>query len=287
MRIRSGQLISLGVAAAVAGWLALAGSAAAAAGEGAAGTAPPTRAVIVRAVHPHDPLAFTQGLLWHAGRLYESLGLRGRSAVREVEIATGRVLRQRELPSDQFGEGLALVGGRFFQLTWQEGIVHTWRLGDFAPLGDFRYRGEGWGIAWDGERLLQSDGSDVLRFRAPEDFRETGELHVTLAGRPEAYLNELEVVDGWIYANLWQSNQIVRIDPKSGAVAEVYDATGLLSDEEAAKADVLNGIAWNPERKVFYITGKLWPKLFEVDLPEAPMREAPGREGAKPEPPPA
>jgi len=227
----------------------------------------PVRPVRVRAVFPHDPKAFTQGLLWRRGHLYESLGLRGRSALREVELESGRVLREVELPADEFGEGLAEAEGRLFQLTWQQGIVHVWRLSDFAPQGQMSYRGEGWGLAWDGKRLIQSDGSSTLRFRSPADFSELGTLRVLRAGRPQAYLNELEFVDGRIYANVWQSDEIVRIDPASGEVDEVFDASGLLSEHESRHADVLNGIAWNPDRKVFYITGKLWPSLFEVELP--------------------
>jgi glutamine cyclotransferase len=269
LRVRSRQLTRRRASALWASFALAIGAATAGAGATDADATPPTRPVEVRAVHPHDPRAFTQGLVWQGGRLYESLGLRGRSAVREVEIASGRVLRETALPPDQFGEGLALAGERLFQLTWQQGVAHSWRRTDFAPLGDFGYAGEGWGLAWDGSQLIQSDGSDVLRFRSPEDFRATRELRVTLAGRPAAYLNELEFVGDSIYANVWQSDQILRIDPASGRVLEIFDATGLLTDEEAAKADVLNGIAWNPEKRVFYITGKLWPKLFEVDLPRA------------------
>ncbi len=226
----------------------------------------PVRPVRVLAVHPHDAKAFTQGLIWRDGHLFESLGLRGHSALREVDIASGHVLREVKLPSDEFGEGIEEVGGRIFQLTWQEGIVHLWRASDFAPLRTFHIRDEGWGLAWDGLRLIQSDGSSTLYFRSPDDFRVLGSLKVSRDGQPAAYLNEMEYVDGSIYANVWQSDEILRIDPASGRVVEVFDASGLLDPEARAHADVLNGIAWNPRRRIFYLTGKLWPKLFEVEL---------------------
>jgi glutamine cyclotransferase len=250
------------------------GAAAAACGAGAPTAPPPraaplpVRAVRVVAVHPHDPAAYTQGLLCHAGRLYESLGLAGRSAVREVEIATGRVLREEKLPPREFGEGLALVGETLVQLTWRDGVAHRWRVADFAPLGDLRYQGEGWGLAFDGERLIQSDGSATLALRSPADFALAGTLAVTRDGRPAAYLNELEWARGALYANLWQSDEIVRIELATGRVTAVWSAAGLLDDAARARADVLNGIAWNPESGRFYLTGKLWPQLFEVELPD-------------------
>jgi glutaminyl-peptide cyclotransferase len=228
----------------------------------------PVRSVRVLAIHPHDRTAFTQGLLWHEGRLFESLGLEGRSRLREVDLESGRVLREVALPGNEFGEGLAMVGNRLFQLTWREGVAHVWRREDFAALATFRYSGEGWGLAYDGARLIQSDGSARLTFRSPEDFRELGTLDVVRDGSPEAYLNELEVVGGALYANVWQSDEIVRIDLGTGHVTAVWSAAGLLDAEDAAGADVLNGIAWDSARKRFLITGKLWPKLFEVELPE-------------------
>lgn len=242
----------------------------AAGGASACGAAPlPTpRAgeVRVHAVHPHDPSAFTQGLLWHDGRLYESLGGYGRSRVREVEVASGAVLREARLPAGEFGEGLALAGDRLIQLTWREGVARFWRLADLAPLGVASYAGEGWGLAFDGRDLVQSDGSATLVFRAPDDMRLLRRVRVTRAGRPEPYLNELEWAEGALYANVWQSDEIVRIDPATGAVTAVFDASGLLAPAERDGLDVLNGIAWNPTTRRFYLTGKLWPKLFEVEL---------------------
>ena len=233
----------------------------------AAGPQSPRLPVRVVAVHPHDPRAFTQGLVYHAGKLYESTGQLGVSRLREVEPATGKVLREVALGPREFGEGLALVGERLFQITWQNGLAHVWRLGDFASLGSLRYEGEGWGLTFDGESLVQSDGSDQLTFRSPRDFSAGRTLRVTRDGAAVAYLNELEFAAGAIYANVWMSDEIVRIDPASGRVTATYEATGLLAPDEAARADVLNGIAWNPARQVFYLTGKWWPSLFEVELP--------------------
>jgi glutamine cyclotransferase len=218
------------------------------------------------AVRPHDPGAFTQGLVWHGGRLYESSGRYGRSELREVEPETGEVLRRVALPAQQFAEGLALVGDRFYQLTWLEGIVRLWRRADLAPAGELRFNGEGWGLAYDGERLYQSDGTSVLTLRSPSDFAVLGQLRVRRGEQPEHYLNELEWGDGALYANVWSSEEIVRIDPATGAVTAVFDASGLLEPEARSRVDVLNGIAWNPERRIFYLTGKLWPHLYEVEL---------------------
>jgi len=231
----------------------------------------PISPVEIVAVRPHDPGAFTQGLVWANGRLFESVGRYGRSELREVDPESGEVVRHVRLPHGEFGEGLAVVGDRLLQLTWQEGRLHVWNRRDFAPIAILDYAGEGWGLAWDGSRLVQSDGSAVLRFRDPATFRELSRLRVTRDGLPVAYLNELEWAEGWLYANVWQSDEIVRIDPASGKVAEVFDASNLLTDAERAGADVLNGIAWDPKRKLFLITGKLWPKLFEVRL-GAPLR---------------
>jgi glutamine cyclotransferase len=223
--------------------------------------------VRVLAEHPHDPRAFTQGLVFYAGRLFESLGLEGRSSVREVDVATGRVLREVPLEPRQFGEGLALAGDRLVQLTWRSGVARLWRIADLTPAGELRYEGEGWGLAYDGRRLIQSDGSATLTFRAPRDFAVLGTLRVHRDGQPLPYLNELEFADGALYANVWQSDEIVRVDLASGEVRAVWSAAGLLTPAERAAADVLNGIAWNPGARRFYLTGKLWPKLFEVELP--------------------
>jgi glutaminyl-peptide cyclotransferase len=163
-----------------------------------------------------------------------------------------------------FGEGLALAGDRLIQLTWREHRAFVYGASGFDRLGEARYDGEGWGLAFDGARLWQSDGSDTLTVRDPRTLAVLERRQVTLDGRPRDYLNELEWVEGKLYANVWQSDDILRIDPATGKVEAVIDAASLLSPEERASTDVLNGIAYDPARKVFLITGKLWPKLFEV-----------------------
>jgi glutamine cyclotransferase len=227
--------------------------------------------VTVRAEYPHDPDAFTQGLLVDGDRLFESTGLHGRSSVREVEIATGKVLRRQDLPSRLFGEGLAEVGERLIQLTWQSGLALIWDRDRFTREGELSYSGEGWGLTWDGERLIMSDGSSWLLFRDPRTFDELGRVQVTLNGRPLPRLNELEWVDGAVWANVWQSESIVRIDPTTGEVTGVADCSGLesrLPPGSSATIDVLNGIAYWPAHHTFLVTGKLWPKLFEVSFDE-------------------
>jgi glutamine cyclotransferase len=228
--------------------------------------APERLTVKVLSVRPHDPEAFTQGLLIDNGSLFESTGLNGRSSLREVDPRTGAVKRQVSVPQQYFAEGLALVGDRLIQLTWQSQKALVYNRADFKPAGELRYDGEGWGLCWDGARLVMSDGSDHLTFRDPKTFATLSTLSVTVAGQPAYQLNELECVDGVIYANVWQTDDILRIDPRNGRVTAVIDAAGLLTREERLKTDVLNGIAWDPATKSFLITGKLWPKMFQVQF---------------------
>lgn len=216
------------------------------------------------ATYPHDPGAFTQGLLVADGALYESIGLHGASALRRVELESGRVLAEQRLPAEIFAEGLAAVAGQLVQLTWQNGVALVWDRARFAKVKEHRYEGEGWGLCADGSRLVMSNGSDTLTFRDPATFAAVGSVEVTLAGRPVERLNELECVDGLVYANLWMEDDLVRIDPASGRVTALIDAAGLLTPAERAATDVLNGIAYRPEAGTFLVTGKLWPKLFEV-----------------------
>ena len=225
--------------------------------------------VEVLAEFPHDRGAFTQGLLWDDGHLWESTGEYGRSTLRQVDPATGEVRRQVDVDPALFAEGLALVGDRLIQLTWRSGLALAYDKASLAVVGQFTYQGQGWGLAWDGRRLVMSDGSSRLTFRDAETFEALGTLRVTLDGAPLGSLNELEVVDGWIYANLWQDDRIVRIDPESGKVRAVIDASGLLSPMERLTTDVLNGIAYDPDSKTFWITGKNWPSMFQVAF-EAP-----------------
>ncbi len=220
--------------------------------------------VHVLATYPHDPEAFTQGLVWDGGRMFESTGLEGHSSVREVALNTGEVLRKEDLPPDVFGEGLALVDDRLIQITWKNETAFQWRKDTFEDLGHFLYQGEGWGLCLDGERLVMSDGSDTLTFRDPASFRILSQQTVTLQGQPVNRLNELECVGDDVYANVWLTDWIYRIDKDTGRVNAVIDAAGLLDREQAPTADVLNGIAYRPETDTFLITGKLWPTMFEV-----------------------
>ena len=217
--------------------------------------------------YPHDRNAFTQGLLWHDGVLYEGTGREGLSFVRRVDLKTGKVLRQSQLPPEVFGEGLVLDDNRLIQITWQSGRAFVFDAKTFKPLGEWKYEGEGWGLTSDGEELIMSNGSSQLIFRDPKTFAEKRRVDVTFNGKPLKMLNELEWIDGQVWANVWQTDYIVRINPQSGAVEEYLDCSGLLSsNSRVGKEDVLNGIAYDPQTKRIFLTGKLWPKLFEIRL---------------------
>ncbi len=217
---------------------------------------------------PHDTSAYTQGLLWWEGSLYESTGRYGESTLRRLDPATGAVEQRVSVPPAFFGEGLARIGGRLIMLTWMAERAIVYDLRSFETVRTFRYRGEGWGLCHDGDRLVMSNGSDTLTLRDADTFEPIGAVRVTLRGRPQDQLNELECVDGAVYANVWQEDYIVRIDPASGRVTHQIDAAGLLTAREARGVDVLNGIAYEPEAGTFYITGKWWPKMFEVRFVE-------------------
>lgn len=220
----------------------------------------------VVATYPHDPTAFTQGLVIDGDVLTESTG-RHPSTVRRVRLSDGEVLTRRDLALQHFGEGLTILGDRAFSLTWTDGKGFIWNADDLTPLGEFAYSGQGWGLTHDGTRLILSDGQPRLRFLDPDTFAETGAIPVTIGGRPLGRLNELEFIDGEVWANIWQTDFIVRIDPKDGQVVGVIDLSGLLPDPVADPADdVLNGIAWDPETRRLFVTGKNWPKLFEIRL---------------------
>jgi len=216
--------------------------------------------------YPHATDAFTQGLIWHEGVMYESTGQYGRSSLRKVRLEDGKVLAQRKLGPKFFGEGLERVGERLIQLTWRSGFAFVSELSTLEARETLSYRGEGWGLCYDGTALVMSDGSSMLEFRDPESMELLGEVSVLKNGHPVRQLNELECVGSEIYANIWQRNEIIRIDGKSGRVTGTIDASGLLSRVEAKRADVLNGIAYKPESKTFLLTGKLWPHVFEVEL---------------------
>jgi glutaminyl-peptide cyclotransferase len=221
------------------------------------------RVEVIRS-YPHDRAAFTQGLVLDGGTLYESTGLVGRSSLRAVELATGRVIKKVDVPPPVFAEGLALAGETLFQLSWQTNRVFTYNRKTFAREAEYSYQGEGWGLCYNGKELVMSNGSDELAFRRPSDFGVIRTVRVTLDGTPLKALNELECVAGSIYANVWMQDLIVRIDPASGKVTARIDAANLLSPLERKGVDVLNGIAYDAADKTFLITGKLWPKLFRV-----------------------
>jgi glutaminyl-peptide cyclotransferase len=219
----------------------------------------------VTARFPHDSSAYTQGLLYADGVLFESTGLNGRSDVRRVDLRSGRVLASRPLPTDRFGEGLALFKGRLYQLTWKAGVAYTYDAATLAPRDSFNYPGEGWGLATDGKSLIMSDGSDSLRFLSPETLKVQRVVHVRYNGAPLYELNELEYVDGELLANVYQSNWILRIDPATGEVRETIDFADLYPDRPAS-AEVMNGIALAPDGKQLLLTGKFWPVMFQVRL---------------------
>ncbi len=221
------------------------------------------------AEYPHDTSAYTQGLIWHDGAFYESTGERGRSRLRRVDLATGNVVRQIELEVRYFGEGAALVGGRIFQLTWEAGRCFVWDADTFAPIGEFTYRGEGWGLTTDGEKLYMSDGTPNIAVRNPDTFEVERTIIVRNEGRPVADLNELEWIEGRIWANIYSyaKNEIVIIDPADGRVEGVVDFSGILSRlTVTVSTDVMNGIAWDVEGDRIFVTGKNWDKLFEIEL---------------------
>jgi glutamine cyclotransferase len=220
---------------------------------------------IVR-VYPHDANAFTQGLVYVDGHLYESTGLNGHSSLRMVDLQTGKVLQHHELPTEYFGEGLTNWGASLVQLTWKAGTAFVYDRFSFALQRTVHYRGEGWGLTQDGKSLIMSDGSAVLRFLDPHTFREIRKLPVRDEnGNPVLDLNELEYIRGEIYANVWHTDRIARISPRTGKVLGWIDLSGLMDKSQLADSDaVLNGIAYDSRFDRLFVTGKLWPKLFEI-----------------------
>lgn len=216
---------------------------------------------------PHDPEAFTQGLLFRDGRLLESTGGYGASTLREVDLETGRVLRERRLGEGLFGEGLALVRDRLVQLTWREGVGFVYDARTLRTVGSFAYEGEGWGLASDGERVVMSDGTATVRFLDPATFEESSRIQVAGPEGPVAGLNELELVGGVLYANVWRTDRIAMIDPENGRLRGWLDLAGILPvvfrRETTAE---LNGIAHDPATGRLFVTGKRWPRLFEIEL---------------------
>jgi glutamine cyclotransferase len=222
-------------------------------------------------VYPHDPQAFTQGLIYQDGYLFESTGLYGESTLRKVALETGEVLKEIDLAPEYFAEGLTDWDGTLIQLTWREGTGFVYRLDDFSLLQRFIFSTEGWGLTQDGERLIMSDGTAALYFLNPETFLVEDSVTVTYQGELIQRVNELEYVRGEVYANIWQTEQIIRIDPASGQVLGWIDLSGILPPElRKEDTNVLNGIAYDPERDRLFITGKFWPSVFEVRLTPKP-----------------
>ncbi len=221
----------------------------------------------VKNVWPHDPAAFTQGLYWHDGYLWESTGIEGQSQMRKVRLETGEVVQSADLGAQYFGEGAAYLDGKIYQLTWESGVAFVYDPATLERTGQFRYPGQGWGLATDGRMLYMSDGSSRITLVDPADFSRKRSLTVRMGRANKRDLNELEWIDGKIWANVYLTDQIVIIDPATGNVEGVIDLTGLLPDEDrTTTTDVLNGIAHDPATGRIFVTGKNWPKLFEIEI---------------------
>jgi glutaminyl-peptide cyclotransferase len=229
------------------------------------GSGPNDTYQIVR-TYPHDSQAFTQGLIFVDGHMYESTGLNGRSSLRMVDVSTGRVLQKYDLPAEYFGEGLTDWGSSLIQLTWRAHKGFVYDRFSFSLLRTFPYTGEGWGLTHDGRQLIMSDGTAYLRFLDPKSFRQTRRVHVTDGtGQAVEDLNELEYLHGEIYANIWQTDKIVRISPRTGKILGWIDLDGIIDKRELQSSGaVLNGIAYDSTADRLFVTGKLWPKLFEI-----------------------
>lgn len=236
-------------------------------GASAQGSVPPVIRPEIVAELPHDTAAFTQGLLWMEGRLYESTGLYGQSSLRELNPATGVLIRIQTVPKQYFAEGLAQFKGELIQLTWKEGVALRYPIKRWGHTARFSYQGEGWGLTTVGRNLWMSNGSDTL-FRRNGAFQITGKVPVKLAGRPVNRLNELEGVANKILANIWYSDSLVIIDPRDGRVLAVVDASELTAkSRRRSRDDVLNGVAYDSRKKIFFLTGKNWPVMFKVRIP--------------------
>lgn len=238
------------------------------AGAGAAEAAIPVYGFLVKNTYPHDPDAFTQGLFYTDGVLYESTGLNGKSSVRKTDLKTGKVLMKTDIAPDYFGEGITDVGNTIVGLTWTSHVGFVFDKATLKMKQTFSYPGEGWGLANNGTDVFMSDGTAVIRVLSPKTLAEVRRIQVTADGKPIDRLNEMEWVDGELYANVWGSDVIARIDPASGKVVGWIDLSGLLDEKSRASGavDVLNGIAYDSKKKRLFVTGKLWPKLFEIEL---------------------
>lgn len=236
---------------------------------GAAQAAVPVYGYVVKNVYPHDPKAFTQGLSFRDGHLYETTGRNGTSSLRKVDIKSGKVLQKADMPAEVFGEGSTPVGNDIVALTWTSQVGYVFDMKTFKLKQTFKYVGEGWGLASDAKRVYMSDGSSFIRILEPKTLKELRRIQVTHQGKPIAQLNELEMVEGELFSNVWGTDLIVRIDPDSGKVKGVIDLGGLLPPAQRGTRDpdaVLNGIAWDDKGKRLFVTGKLWPRLYEIEL---------------------
>jgi glutamine cyclotransferase len=228
--------------------------------------APAVAGFTVVGAYPHDPAAFTQGLAIEAGQLYEGTGLYGSSTVRRVDLTSGRTEKQRALGPRYFGEGIAILGGRLYQITWMNGAAVVYNLDTFEVERTMQYDGEGWGLTHDGKQLIMSDGSATIRFRDPQTFAVTREIEVRDNGVPLAMLNELEYIDGEIWANIWYDDRIARISPADGKVLGFIDLSTLYPKSARSSEAVLNGIAYDAKAKRLFVTGKNWPQLYEIEV---------------------
>lgn len=226
----------------------------------------PTYGYQVVRSYPHDRDAFTQGLIYRDGVLYEGTGLNGRSSIRKVKLETGEVLQSKRVEQQYFGEGITDWKGSIIELTWQSEIAFVYDINTFERTGSFEYKGEGWGLTHDDTRLIMSDGTAQLRFLDPATFKELGRITVHDANGPVTELNELEYVKGEIFANVWQTERIARIAPSDGRVTGWIDLSGLLAPAERGGTDVMNGIAYDAAHDRLFVTGKLWPRIFEIKL---------------------
>lgn len=230
-------------------------------------SSPPEYTYAIVRVFPHDASAFTQGLAYRDGSLYEGTGLAGRSSLRRVRLDTGDVIQHVDLGSEFFGEGITLFKDEVIQLTWKSGTGFVYDLNDFHLLRKFSYSGEGWGIATNGREIFMSDGTSDIRVLDAENFREKRRFRVHDGSTPVDQLNELEFVEGQLFANVWHSNRVARISPQTGNVVGWIDLTGIMSPIYRLESEaVLNGIAYDPIRKRLFVTGKLWPSVFEIRL---------------------
>lgn len=215
--------------------------------------------------YPHDPKSFTQGLEIYNNFLYEGTGLYGRSSLRKIKIENGKILKQKNLSEKYFGEGITILNKKIYQLSWKENTVFVYNT-DFKLLKKFKYQGEGWGLTNDGENLIMSNGSEYIYFRDPDNFKIIKKIEIKGGGKKIKNLNELEYHSGFIYANVWQTDYIVKINKKTGNAASYLDLSNILKESFRDEANVLNGIAYDPKNDNFLITGKLWPQIFRIDF---------------------